>query len=96
MAMPEPASPASWLDRTSARRASCIMSASMWLRSTAAETLASCRAPSNRVVDHRPAPALAVHSTMTAAPAPITLWLIVRSIPNPCVRLAPITFGQWG
>ncbi len=31
----------------------------------------------------RPAPALAVHSTMTAAPAPITLWLIVRSIAEP-------------
>ena len=41
--------------------------------------------PASRAVDHRPAPALAVHSTMTAAPAPITLWLIVRSIPNPCV-----------
>ena len=43
-------SPTNIADNTSARNASCIMSASMWLRSTVMPTSLSCTAPAIRAV----------------------------------------------
>ncbi|MNE95084.1 hypothetical protein D3C80_1931280 [compost metagenome] len=43
-------SPTSIADNTSARSASCIMSASMWLRSTVMPTSLSCTASAIRAV----------------------------------------------
>ncbi|KWV86157.1 hypothetical protein PFLmoz3_04129 [Pseudomonas fluorescens] len=43
-------SPTNIADSTSARRASCIMSASMWLRSTVMLTSLSCTASAIRVL----------------------------------------------
>ena len=56
----------------SARSASCIMSASMCVRSTSDEVMARVNAPDRCIAAHSPAPAVVVASKNTAAPAAMT------------------------